>query len=350
MPLIQCKCENCGGNLEADISLKTATCPHCGTTYLVRDIINIALSGKDETLESADAFLKLGETDNAMNLYEQVSSRKPQEYRAWLGLIKCYARKYSDAYVGECRLTITGNEGMAKCAQLLNGLENEMGVVNDALGCCRQYYSKFEVFAPQSEISSAKALWNGLEHNLNRAKDELIESIANVRAVRHKREKELNAQIAEIDARIEGIRKEIEAKEKIQKDKRVKEYKWTMLDSYFYNDIDSGYIRPFYIWLFYTFLIGSISIVILHFGIKPSWASVESYSIIAGCESAFIFLFGVFWDIRRNVLLKRINKASERESAIGKEIFALRTKIRELDNERAGLVRKINEGKSRKER
>ena len=40
MPFVQGKCENCGGILEVDSSLKAANCPFCGVAYVVQDSIN----------------------------------------------------------------------------------------------------------------------------------------------------------------------------------------------------------------------------------------------------------------------------------------------------------------------
>lgn len=40
MPIVQAKCENCGGVLAVDESQKAAICPFCNTPYVVQDAIN----------------------------------------------------------------------------------------------------------------------------------------------------------------------------------------------------------------------------------------------------------------------------------------------------------------------
>ena len=40
MPIVQAKCENCGGVLAVDDSQKAAVCPFCNTPYVVQDAIN----------------------------------------------------------------------------------------------------------------------------------------------------------------------------------------------------------------------------------------------------------------------------------------------------------------------
>ena len=40
MSFVQGKCENCGGILAVDSSLKAANCPFCGAAYVVQDSIN----------------------------------------------------------------------------------------------------------------------------------------------------------------------------------------------------------------------------------------------------------------------------------------------------------------------
>ena len=40
MPLLSCKCPNCGANIKINSDSKKGICEHCGTEYITEDIIN----------------------------------------------------------------------------------------------------------------------------------------------------------------------------------------------------------------------------------------------------------------------------------------------------------------------
>ena len=46
MPLLQCKCPNCGANIKIDENQKKGICEHCGTEYVTEDIINNYIDSK----------------------------------------------------------------------------------------------------------------------------------------------------------------------------------------------------------------------------------------------------------------------------------------------------------------
>ncbi len=113
MSFVQGKCENCGGILAVDSSLKAANCPFCGAAYVVQDSINYynttikvdtmhadVVNVSDESsaegrLKAADAFMKLGKYENAEGEYKRVTELTPQDYRGWLGLIESHTCKYT---------------------------------------------------------------------------------------------------------------------------------------------------------------------------------------------------------------------------------------------------------------
>ena len=113
MPFVQAKCDSCGAILSVDSTLKTATCSHCGSTYVVQesinnynsdnnishlhaDVVNILdESSAEGRLKAADAFVKLKKFDEAERDYLKVTQLTPQDYRAWLGLLVVRTKAYT---------------------------------------------------------------------------------------------------------------------------------------------------------------------------------------------------------------------------------------------------------------
>ena len=144
MPIVQAKCEGCGGILEVDSSLKAAICKYCGSAYVVQDAINnynsvtnveylhanvvnvIDDSSSKARLEAADTYLKLGKYDDAYKEYNTVSKLTPQDYRSWWGMVVAKTDKFtrrirSESELSDCReiaksieLLSTGNSVLLK--------------------------------------------------------------------------------------------------------------------------------------------------------------------------------------------------------------------------------------------
>ena len=107
MPLVQAKCENCGGILEVDSNLKAANCPHCGAAYVVQDAINyfhsvtnidhlhadIVNINDEKTsvgrLKAAESHMKVNEYQAAQKEFNKATGLTPQDYRGWWGLLRC---------------------------------------------------------------------------------------------------------------------------------------------------------------------------------------------------------------------------------------------------------------------
>ena len=124
MPLVQAKCENCGGNLSVDSGLKAANCPHCGAAYVVQDAINnfntfnkidklhaevlnvVDDSSGKARLEAAEAYLKLEKYKSAYNEYCYVVDVMPQEYRGWWGLVESGTHKFTRRIKSDKKLTL----------------------------------------------------------------------------------------------------------------------------------------------------------------------------------------------------------------------------------------------------
>ena len=113
MPLVQAKCESCGGNLTVDSNLKAANCPFCGTAYVVQDAINhyntsvtiehlhadvVNISDESSSegrLRAADALMKMNKYGEAEREYLTVTRLAPQNYRGWYGLIESHPCRFS---------------------------------------------------------------------------------------------------------------------------------------------------------------------------------------------------------------------------------------------------------------
>ena len=113
MPFVQGKCENCGGILTVDPSLKAANCPFCGVAYIVQDSINnynttikvntinaSVVNVSDESsaegrLKAANAYMILGKYSEAETEYKRVTELTPQNHLGWLGLIESHTHNYT---------------------------------------------------------------------------------------------------------------------------------------------------------------------------------------------------------------------------------------------------------------
>ena len=106
MPIVQAKCENCGGVLAVDNNQKAAICPFCNTPYVVQDAINnynitnnvnvgagavVNVYGKDDELQkeqmlkNAETFYRLSRYTEAEQIYNEFTKNYPNDYRGWWG-------------------------------------------------------------------------------------------------------------------------------------------------------------------------------------------------------------------------------------------------------------------------
>jgi tetratricopeptide (TPR) repeat protein len=120
MPIVQAKCENCGGILAVDSSLEAAVCPFCSTPYVVEKAINNYNIINNNNFDGAtinvtggnvDNLLKMAETavdasngQEAINYANKVLEIDPESSRAWY--IKMRALE-NLATVGDAKLEET---------------------------------------------------------------------------------------------------------------------------------------------------------------------------------------------------------------------------------------------------
>ena len=94
-------CKNCGGSISVDdVDLNGfSSCPFCGTSHKVIDIITIdGLPTAKSLLFNAGHAMQFDDTDTAMNLYNQVLQIKPNCHEAWWGMYLCQNK--IDAHYG----------------------------------------------------------------------------------------------------------------------------------------------------------------------------------------------------------------------------------------------------------
>ena len=155
MPFVQGKCDNCGGILTVDLSLKAANCPFCGTAYVVQDSINnyntsikvesmhadvvnvVDENSSEARLKAGAAYLKIGKYDLAEKEYQFVTKMAPQNNLGWLGLIEARTNNYSKRIksaselkaLNECALSVStlsqNGSGNALIEKWTNYLKNE---------------------------------------------------------------------------------------------------------------------------------------------------------------------------------------------------------------------------------
>ena len=109
MELVEANCKSCGGVLNLDMKQKSAFCPFCGKQILISDVIknyhvNIAGFHIDDSefpleiktdLDAAEAMMKIPKYENALERFEMLSNRIPQEYRVWWGQIRAITREFT---------------------------------------------------------------------------------------------------------------------------------------------------------------------------------------------------------------------------------------------------------------
>ena len=120
MPLVNAKCTNCGAPLQVDNSHEAAVCPYCNSAYIVEKAIqnfnysvtnnitaqNIIIAGKGEMekerlLQNANTLEGFKEYKKALDVYKQVATDYPDDYRGWYGMARILSTNFSNTSVNE---------------------------------------------------------------------------------------------------------------------------------------------------------------------------------------------------------------------------------------------------------
>lgn len=144
MSFVQGKCENCGGILAVDSSLKAANCPFCGAAYVVQDsinyyntsikvdnmhadVVNITDESSSEArLKAGAAYIKIGKYDLAEKEYLFVTKMAPQNHLGWLGLIEARTNNYTKRIKSAKELKLLDDYSRSVLTLAPNGLGNNL--------------------------------------------------------------------------------------------------------------------------------------------------------------------------------------------------------------------------------
>lgn len=140
MSFITLKCKNCGGSMSLNTESHSATCTHCGSTFILADLlddldINFAEKTSAKNIEQkmqAGDHLKQGETclyqanyEEAEKHFKKAIEYDDTNYRAYLGVVKAKTQNLN---------VIPDNDDYkeyAKCALQFAGVDDEVYVKSE---------------------------------------------------------------------------------------------------------------------------------------------------------------------------------------------------------------------------
>lgn len=87
MAFVAAICTQCGAQIEMDDTYETGICKHCGTTF----VVDKAANELEQRIRMAEGLQQLGEYDNALEKYQKITEKYPQDVRGWLGCVQNYS-------------------------------------------------------------------------------------------------------------------------------------------------------------------------------------------------------------------------------------------------------------------
>ena len=99
MKIVKMNCPNCNGKLEINSDDKTTVCNYCGTTLAIDDGIirvehTINDNAENKKAKNAEAFIKFGEYDKALKLYEELTEEYSYVADYWFKRIVCITENF----------------------------------------------------------------------------------------------------------------------------------------------------------------------------------------------------------------------------------------------------------------
>ena len=100
MEIQKIKCPCCGANLDVSPNDRKVTCPFCGQTSILKKEDNLQTSsnfggGNEDLIESANNLLELKEYLSAKKKFKEYTTKYPENYEGWLGLLRCKTRDFT---------------------------------------------------------------------------------------------------------------------------------------------------------------------------------------------------------------------------------------------------------------
>ncbi len=137
------KCPNCSGN----INEITRICDFCNTTFTLEELERIeqdvkgtyelkkGIAYKSDLLKNAETHFKLGNISEANRFFEQVSYEFPDDYRGWIGIVRCHTCNYTDFkktdnQINQCKTFVDKALIVAKESEKTAIFENWQNYVN----------------------------------------------------------------------------------------------------------------------------------------------------------------------------------------------------------------------------
>jgi len=200
------KCDICGGTLTADSSSEFLLCEYCNTSYpkerlakgqTVRAVVKIARGDteKERLLKNAETFLRLHDREKALAIYQRLTNDFPDDYRGWLGEVRCRTLEFTDFSIGK------------------SGLESLQRIVNNALQ-----------LAPDHEKITIRSKWTSYSEECIRIEnDELRRKLKEQMRRRQEQQKEEEARqrkLAEAKAKREAEERELERQRAAEAERR----------------------------------------------------------------------------------------------------------------------------------
>lgn len=100
MEIQKIKCPCCGANLDVSPNDRKITCRFCGQTSILKKEDNTQVSSNginqnEDLIESANNLLELKEYLSAKKKFKEFTTKYPENYEGWLGLLRCKTRDFT---------------------------------------------------------------------------------------------------------------------------------------------------------------------------------------------------------------------------------------------------------------
>ena len=110
MSYITLKCKNCGANMALNTESHSATCNHCGSTFLISDILDekdssfvSKFSSKEleqkmyatDSIKQGETFIAKCEYEKAEACFKKAIEYDDSNYRSYLGVVKAKTENFN---------------------------------------------------------------------------------------------------------------------------------------------------------------------------------------------------------------------------------------------------------------
>jgi len=172
MGFVAAKCTQCNANIEIDDSKEAGICKYCNTAFITEkainnyttnhiynqtfqaDVINVHQETVEQLLQKAETYIKLGKNSEAVSAYKKTCDSFPDDYRAYLGLLKLHTNNYTRCPANPDRAFVGGIHEYAKCVSILC---KDNQIKTSTIAEVENYIKKLSATYAQSMYSQFKA-------------------------------------------------------------------------------------------------------------------------------------------------------------------------------------------------